>query len=307
MSNKFPPVLLAISTAVALSACSLADNGNNNHANKSVNQPSTQTQSTPAAQADSAPLFSNLADDDSRKQVQEILQKHLNKSDVDTVMTWAADYNHTINNTNLTQGFSTAVPSYDAAAIDELWAKSKGDFIGTNCRINTFSLLKDNIQISGADTANDQMLFMDHDAITTGKLLSSDELSKFNRLFAKVKTEPTKNVQVHAKKMQAHFVGIQFDDNATMLSVVFHDDIDGDYLFIGHVGVLVPSNTSHLFIEKLSFQEPYQAVKFADKNTAYAYLLDKYAVDFNQPTAQPFIMENDKLVKWADEKPTAAS
>ncbi len=82
-----------------------------------------------------------------------------------------------------------------------------------------------------------------------------------------------------------------------MVSFVMHDDLDGNNLFIGHVGVMVEDEEGALFVEKLSFQEPYQAWKFKNKEAVYSYLLDKYAVDYSQETAQPFIMENDKLVK----------
>ncbi|MGQ7563556.1 DUF4300 family protein [Streptococcus suis] len=90
---------------------------------------------------------------------------------------------------------------------------------------------------------------------------------------------------------------MSFSDKAKMVSVVMHDDLDGNNLFIGLVGVMVEDEEGALFVEKLSFQEPYQAWKFKNKEAVYSYLLDKYAVDYSQETAQPFIMENDKLVK----------
>ncbi|MFH0385906.1 DUF4300 family protein [Streptococcus sp. A11] len=90
---------------------------------------------------------------------------------------------------------------------------------------------------------------------------------------------------------------MSFSDKAKMVSVVMHDDLDGNNLFISHVGVIVEDEEGALFVEKLSFQEPYQAWKFKNKEAVYSYLLDKYAVDYSQETAQPFIMENDKLVK----------
>lgn len=82
-----------------------------------------------------------------------------------------------------------------------------------------------------------------------------------------------------------------------MVSVVMHDDLDGNNLFISHVGVMVEDEEGALFVEKLSFQKPYQAWKFQNKEAVYSYLLDRYAVDYSQETAQPFIMENDKLIK----------
>ena len=44
-----------------------------------------------------------------------------------------------------------------------------------------------------------------------------------------------------------------------MISVIIHDNLDGDYLFIGHVGVLLSIEKGYLFLEKISFEEPYQA------------------------------------------------
>ncbi|MDU8069681.1 MAG: DUF4300 family protein, partial [Streptococcus salivarius] len=49
--------------------------------------------------------------------------------------------------------------------------------------------------------------------------------------------------------------------------------------------------------EKLTFEEPYQAIKFASKKDCYKYLTTKYK-DYTGPgLAKPFIMDNDK---WVD-------
>ena len=81
-----------------------------------------------------------------------------------------------------------------------------------------------------------------------------------------------------------------------MLSVVIHDNLDGDYLFVGHVGVLVPDKDGFLFVEKLSFEEPYQAIKFSTKEQCYKYLSTKYENYTGDGLAKPFIMDNNKMV-----------
>ncbi|MFB6348269.1 DUF4300 family protein [Moraxella sp. ZJ142] len=266
--------------------------------NQTANKADEHAQQSATEAKNSTVQLSNLADKASQDEVRATLSKYLPAERVAAVMDWVVDYNTTIKNTSLVNGFGTDKPQYDTVAIDTLWQNAKKDFVGTNCRINTFALLKDNLQINDAP-ANDSLLFIDHDAIDAGGLFTASDLSKFDRLYGKVKTEATKDARVHADKMKAYFDGIKFDDNATMLSVVIHDDLDGgDFLFIGHVGVLVPADKGYLFIEKISFQEPYQAIKFASKDDAYSYLFDKYAISYDQPTAQPFIMENDKLVKY---------
>ncbi len=64
------------------------------------------------------------------------------------------------------------------------------------------------------------------------------------------------------------------------------------------MGVLMPSEDGKLlFIEKLSFQIPYQAVKFENRTELNDYLMNKYDIDWDQPIAKPFIMENDQLLE----------
>ena len=107
-----------------------------------------------------------------------------------------------------------------------------------------------------------------------------------------------KDVKVHAKHMEDYYKQFTFDDKACMLSVVVHDNLDGDSLFVGHVGVLVPTTDGYLFVEKLTFEEPYQAIKFASKEDCYKYLGTKYADYTGDGLAKPFIMDNDKWVQF---------
>ena len=85
---------------------------------------------------------------------------------------------------------------------------------------------------------------------------------------------------------------------ASLISAVFHSQItpEENMLFVGHVGVLVPYEGKLLFIEKLAFQEPYQAIIFANRTELSDYLMNRYDVEWEQPNAIPFIMENDSLM-----------
>ena len=68
-------------------------------------------------------------------------------------------------------------------------------------------------------------------------------------------------------------------------------------LFIGHIGVLVPSeNGELLFIEKIAFDQPYQAVKFKNRAELNGYLMGKYDVDYSGEGSRPFIFENWSLM-----------
>ncbi|MGP1599126.1 DUF4300 family protein [Peptoanaerobacter stomatis] len=241
--------------------------------------------------------LSNMSDDDSIKEVEAILKTYLEEKNVDKFLKGVEDYNEVIEKNGLSARFEEKEqPEYDVEKIAKLWSAKKGEFIGTNCRLNSFMLLKDNIEIKKGNI-DDSLLFLDNSAIKTGNLFDKKETEQFKMLFSKIKTENTKDINVHAKKMEEHFSNIKFDENARMISVVLHDNLDGDGLFVGHVGVLVKNKDEYLFIEKLSFEEPFQAIKFKSKEECYNYLFLKYKHYHDETTAKPFIMDNDKLVK----------
>ena len=243
------------------------------------------------------PSYSNLNSKASLSEVRAILSKHLNEESVDNFINLVTDYNDTVGSVGLSGSFAPFTKTdYDVEKISSLWTAKHGDFIGTNCRINTYTLLKGKIKIPQVKS-DTELLFQDKDAIDKGKLFNAKDQANFDILFSRVKTEATQDVKVHAKHMEAYYKQFTFDDKARMLSVVVHDNLDGDFLFVGHVGVLVPSTDGYLFVEKLTFEEPYQAIKFASKKDCYKYLTTKYK-DYTGPgLSKPFIMDNGK---WVD-------
>ena len=201
------------------------------------------------------PSYSNLNSKASLSEVRSILSKHLDKGSVDNFINLVRDYNDTVGSVGLSGDFAPFTKTdYDVEKISSLWTAKHGDFIGTNCRINTYTLLKGKIKIPQVKS-DSELLFQDKDAIDKGKLFDAKEQADFEILFSRVKTE------------------------------------------VGHVGVLVPTTDGYLFVEKLTFEEPYQAIKFANKKDCYKYLTTKYK-DYTGPgLAKPFIMDNDK---WVD-------
>lgn len=241
--------------------------------------------------------YSNLNSKASISEVRAILSKHLNEESVDNFINLVNDYNNTVGSVGLSGNYAPFTKTdYDVEKISSLWTAKHGDFIGTNCRINTYTLLKGKIKIPQVKS-DTELLFQDKDAIDKGKLFNAKDQANFDILFSRVKTEATQDVKVHAKHMEDYYKQFTFDDKARMLSVVIHDNLDGDSLFVGHVGVLVPTTDGYLFVEKLTFEEPYQAIKFASKKDCYKYLTTKYK-DYTGPgLAKPFIMDNGK---WVD-------
>ena len=289
--KKLATIGLCSTLLLTLVACSQAQKISDGTTETSASQSQSNQVSWKAT-------YSNLNNQPSVEEVRKALAAHLDKDSVDAFFNLVNDYNATVGSVGLTGDFSTFTKTdYDVEKISNLWTPKKGDFVGTNCRINSYCLLKNSIEIPKLEK-DDSLLFVDNDAIDKGKVFDAEDKDAFDILFSRVKTEATTDVKVHAAKMEQFLSQFKFNENARMLSVVVHDDLDGQSLFIGHVGILVPSEDGYLFVEKLTFEEPYQAIKFATKEDCYKYLDTKYENYTGEGLAKPFIMDNDKWVQF---------
>ena len=87
--------------------------------------------------------YSNMNSKPSAEEVRKALAAHLDKDSVDAFFNLVNDYNATVGSVGLTGDFSTFTKTdYDVEKITNLWTPKKGDFVGTNCRINSYCLLK---------------------------------------------------------------------------------------------------------------------------------------------------------------------
>lgn len=288
--RRLATIGLCSTLLLTLVACSQTQKTSDGSTETSV----TQTQS---GQVSWKASYTNMNSKPSEEEVRKALVAHLDKDSVDAFFNLVNDYNNTVGSVGLAGDFSTFTKTeYDVEKISNLWTPKKDDFVGTNCRINSYCLLKNSIEIPKIEK-DDSLLFVDNDAIDKGKVFGAEDKDAFDILFSRVKTEATTDVKVHAAKMEQFLSQFKFNENARMLSVVVHDDLDGQSLFIGHVGILVPSEDGYLFVEKLTFEEPYQAIKFATKEDCYKYLDTKYENYTGEGLAKPFIMDNDKWVQ----------
>ncbi|MGJ0848038.1 DUF4300 family protein [Tissierella praeacuta] len=258
--------------------------------------------------------YSNLTDSLSQDEARKAMElAGIAPENIDSFFQNVKSFNSIIEEKSLIKdGFITIdslEPEYDQLAIQEMWDIKNPEFIGYNCRITSFDLMKNFIDIGKPNTRNSSQLFMDMDALENSpeKLFSPIEQEEFQSLFSFIPTENTKDIFIHLNKVKEDWKSkdITFlnKDKISLISVVFHSDEDS-YLFIGHAGVLISVEDGKLlFIEKLSFQEPYQAIKFDNRIELNDYLMNKYDVSWNQPTAKPFIMENDELLEGYRENP----
>lgn len=257
--------------------------------------------------------YSNLTDSSSQDEVRKAMKlAGIANESIDSFFEDVNSFNSTIEEKGLVKdGFITIdslEPGYDLPAMQEMWDAKNPEFIGYNCRITSYDLMKDSISIGKLDTTNASWLIFDENALENSpkKLFNEAQQEEFQTLYSFIPTEDTKDISVHVKKIKEDWkskeIKLSNKDKKSIISVFFHDE-EG-YLFIGHMGVLIPTEDGKfLFIEKLSFQAPYQAVKFDNRTDLNDYLMNQYDVSWDQPTAKPFIMENDELLEGYRENP----
>ena len=253
--------------------------------------------------------YSNLTDDDSRKQLSQLLSDAgIEEFRITALMDRVEQFNASVKSEWLTDGFESAAPTdtkYDPYEMQDLWAEKNGDFPGYNCRITAFSLFGEFVTV-GADqpkTQGEDTLFLDLETLTEDPaVLCGDSTAKFCALFAPVPAADSTDVDEQAQTLQAGWAarGVAFSDSpARLISVVLHDRFSDteNTLFVGHVGVLLPvEDGSFCLVEKVAFQEPYRLVKLQNRAELRDYLMAKYDTSWGQDTTRPFIMENDSLM-----------
>lgn len=257
--------------------------------------------------------FSNLVDKKSQDQVSETMElAGISAESIDFFFEEVDEFNSIVQGKSLVKdGFKTIdglEPEYDLLAMQEMWDAEYLYFIGYNCRIVTYDLMKDLIRIGKTDTSNSDWMVFDKYALENNPkdIFTQDEYQEFQTLYSSIPTELTKDISIHLENVKEDWKNKEIvfsdEDKRSIISVFFHDE-EG-YLFIGHMGLLIPEEDGGLlFLEKLSFHAPYQAVKFDNRAGLNDYLMNKYDISWNQPTANPFIMENDELLEGYRESP----
>lgn len=250
---------------------------------------------------------SNIYSEEDQKLCREkLIESGLSEEKVDKFMDMVKTYNKDVNGElPYKNGFveTESINTDYTKTVDEFYKNPNK--IGSNCRINTFELMLGTIGVERNTNDNTSTLDFDKNSIENEfpDLFTKEELNEFETFYAPVqaKFSTDKKDQISEIDKAVSSRGIKWNGNinAKIISVWFHndDEIDGNILFIGHTGVLVPCEDKLMFIEKLSFNEPYQALILNNRTELSDYLMEKYDIEYNQETTRPFIFENGTLMK----------
>ena len=290
-------ILLTLTMALLFVSCAPKTNDHGNEASQVDKQ-----NETPNDKDDDTIMYTNLSSDETKNELKNaLLDKGLNEGDVDSFMSNLDTYNESADTSELASNFTKY--SDDVAynnSMDKFTEKNP-DFLGINCRITTFSLMKNSMDVNKELEDKSSVLDFDKKAVSDKSLLSEDEMKKFITYYApiNVKDEKANYEDLITKEFSER--GIKFNnDNIKVISVYLNsnDEIDGNILFVGHTGLIYEDQGKYYFLEKLSFQEPYQLLRFNSKKEIYDYLMKKYNQDMGEGTHEAIVTENDKIFTY---------
>ncbi|MEY8209117.1 DUF4300 family protein [Corynebacterium sp. MNWGS58] len=300
-------LISALTTSLLLAACTQPDEA----ADPLASSSSTSRQ-FPTADADAHELLrgitvSNLVDKQSQDTARAALaDAGVPEQSITRFFELVDEYNTAVPTDSLvSDGFTdygTQDPDYDVAALTTAWQQHHANYAGTNCRINTFTLADSLFRVNDQDNPNESLLFIDQESLNNapGEILDEQERRKFAAFYSNIPTTNQQDPAQHIADIHTHFDerGIDFaDTNARVISMFSHDTLtDPATLFIGHTGVAVPLDDGYLFLEKIAFDMPYQAITVRDLQQLNDYLMQKYDDGPDLEYGRPVIFDNDEVI-----------
>lgn len=290
-------ILLTLTMALLFVSCAPKTNDHGNEASQVDKQ-----NEAPKDKDDDTIMYTNLSSDETKDELKNaLLDKGLNEGDVDSFMSNLDTYNESADASELASSFTKYNDDVAYNNSMDKFTEKNPDFLGINCRITTFSLMKNSVDVNKELEDKSSVLDFDKKAISDKSLLSEDEMKKFITYYApiNVKDEKANYEDLITKEFSER--GIKFNnDKIKVISVYLNskDEIDGNILFIGHTGLMYENQGKYYFLEKLSFQEPYQLLKFNSKKEIHDYLMKKYNQDMGEGTHEAIVTENDKIFTY---------
>lgn len=185
-------------------------------------------------------------------------------SHVDTFREWTTDFADTAGkNAGLEDSWSDpGKMKADIGKCMDGWEQNH-DYSDADCRMTAFLLLDGVLRAeSTEDSYEGTYLMFDTEAIDNVDRYESIKENKnmFTTLYGEKSVTDGGHPENTFSDSWKHY-GFQVDsDRLSLLSIVIYDPYS-DVVFVGHTGVLIKYSDYYLFIEKIAFEQPYQATK----------------------------------------------
>ena len=182
----------------------------------------------------------------------------------------------------------------DLAACADGWEKHH-NFSDADCRMTAMLLLDGIITAEKTDAEyTGTYLMFDVDAIenTDRYEVIRKNLGLFTTLFGdRTPGENEDPSEVFGNMWKKYGFSIS-NENVSLVSLVFYDP-DFNQTFTGHTGVLIKeAEDMYLYVEKLAFEQPYQAIRVSDTDQLLKLLADRDEYHGGEGEAGPYVYLN---------------
>jgi len=186
----------------------------------------------------------------------------------------------------------------DLAACADGWEKHH-DFSDADCRMTAMLLLDGLITAEKTDAEyTGTYLMFDVDAIenTDRYEVIRKNLGLFTTLFGdRAPGENEDPSEVYGNMWKEYGFSIS-NENVSLVSLVFYDP-DFRQTFTGHTGVLIKqAEDKYLFIEKLAFEQPYQAIRVSDTDQLLDLLASREEYYGGEGEPGPYVYINGDYI-----------
>lgn len=219
-----------------------------------------------SAQKQKIPAATYMGGNDTIKEVCREMEA-AGVSNVDVFREWAADFAASAgNNANLEDTWSDPEKmSVDIGKCMDGWEQNH-DYSDSNCRMTAFLLLDGLLRAETTESGyNGSYLMFDTEAIDNVERyeIIKENKDMFTTLYGEKSVTDENHPETTFSNNWQHY-GFQIDsDRISLLSIVIYDP-DSDVVFVGHTGILIKYSDYYLFVEKIAFEQPYQATKAHD-------------------------------------------
>lgn len=218
---------------------------------------------TQATQKEKIPAATYMGGNNTSEDVYKAL-KDAGASHVDVFQDWVTDFNDSAGkNANLEDIWSDPKKlKADTGKCMDGWEQNH-NYSDVNCRMTAFLLLDGILTAESTEKKyTGTYLMFDTDAIDNVDKYEIIKKKKdmFTTLYGEKKVTDNKHPELTFSDSWNDY-GFHIDnDKISLLSIVIYDP-DSDVVFVGHSGILIKYSDHYLFVEKIAFEQPYQATK----------------------------------------------
>lgn len=220
-------------------------------------------------------------------------------SHVDTFQEWVADFADSAGkNAQLQDAWSDPEElKADVGRCMDGWEQNH-DYSDADCRMTAFLLLDGILRAeSTEENYEGTYLMFDTEAIDNVDRYSilKEKRDMFTTLYGEKSVTDDKHPEAAFSDSWKQYGFTVDSDRISLLSIVIHDPYS-DVVFVGHTGILIKYSDSYLFVEKIAFEQPYQATKVHTMDELLSILSLRPEYFGEEGEAGPFVYNNGEYL-----------